>query len=65
MLIWSADANASLFSAYFDTKQCRDNFLKSYSCDPFPALSSAAFRFSFVRNLLRNLDPFESKFIRI
>ena len=34
-LVWSADEKASLFSAHFDAKQCRDGF---HSCDPFSSI---------------------------
>ena len=30
-LLWSADEKASLFSAHFDAKQCRDSFQQSHA----------------------------------
>ena len=42
----------------FDAKQGRDNFQQSHSCDLSPVLCCVAFRSSFVRSLLLNLDPY-------
>ena len=54
----SADEKASLFSAHFDAKQCRDCFQQSYSCDSSPGLCSVAFQSSIIRSLLLDLDPY-------
>ena len=54
----SADDKALLFSRHFDAKQCRDSFQQSCFCDPCPVLYSVGFRFSFVRSLLLDLDPY-------
>ena len=54
-LVWPADETASLFSAHFDAKQCRDQFQLPHSCDPSPVLCSVAFHTSFIRSLLLNL----------
>ena len=37
-LVWSAEEKASLSSAHFDTKQCRDSFQQPHFCDPSPVL---------------------------
>ena len=42
--MWSACDKASLFSAHFDAKQCRNRFRQPHSCDPFPILCSVAFQ---------------------
>ena len=57
-LVWSADEKASLFSAHFDAKHCRDSFQQPHSCDHFSALCSVVFRFSFTRSLLLHFDPY-------
>ena len=44
------------FLAHFDAKQCRNKFQQQHFCDPCKVLRSVAFRFSFVRSLLLNLD---------
>ena len=56
-LVWSADEKASLFSSHFDAKQCTDSFHQPYSCETCLVLCSVAFRSSFVRSLLLDLDP--------
>ena len=43
---------------HFDAEQARDSFQQPHSCDPSPILGSIAFRSSFIRNLLLNLDPY-------
>ena len=55
-LIWPADIEASWFLAHFDAKQCRDSFQQPQACDPYPVLCSVAFRSSFIRKLLLDLD---------
>ena len=56
-LVSSADEKASSISAHYDAKQCRDSFKQPHSCEPSPVLYSVAFRFSFIRNFLLDLDP--------
>ena len=56
-LVWSAD-EASLLSAYFDAKQCRDCFQQPHSYDSSPVLYYAAFLSIFVRSLFQDLDPY-------
>ena len=41
---------------HYNAKQCRDSFQQQHSWDPFPILCSVAFRFSFVRSLLLDLN---------
>ena len=55
---WSANEKASLFSARFEAKQRRDSFQQLHSCDPSLVLCSVAFRSSFIRGLLLDLDPY-------
>ena len=57
-LVWSVDEKASLFSAHFEAKQCRDSFQQPHSCDPTPVLYSVAFRSSSLCSLLLDLDPY-------
>ena len=57
-LVWSVDEKASMFSAYFDAKQCRESFLQPYFCGPFSVMCSVAFWSSFVRSLLLDLDSY-------
>ena len=49
---------ASLFSAHFNAKQCRDISQQPHSCEPSPVLCSVVFRSSFIRSLLVDLDPY-------
>ena len=55
-LAWSADEKASLFSAHFDDKQCRDGFQQLHSCDPSPVLCSVAFWSSSIRSFFLDLN---------
>ena len=57
-LVWASDEEATLFSAYFDAKEWRDNFHRPNSSDTFSILCCFAFRSSFVRSLLLDLDPY-------
>ena len=57
-LIWSAAAKASLISAHFDAKHCRDSLEQPHSSDPSPVLCSVVFRPSAIRSLLLDLDPY-------
>ena len=45
-----------MFSAHFDAKQCRNSFQQLHACDPSPVLCSVAFRSSFIRRLLLDLN---------
>ena len=60
-LVWSENEKASLFSGHLDAKRCRNNFYKPHSCDPSPVLCIVAFRSSFVRSLLLDLNPYGGK----
>ena len=51
----SADEKASLFSAHFEARWCRDNFQQPYSCDLSLVLCSVVFRSIFVCSLLLDL----------
>ena len=43
---------------HLDAKKCRDHFQQPHSCNPSPVQCSVAFRSSFVRSLLLNVDPY-------
>ena len=48
---------SSFFSAYFNAKKCSDSFQQPHACASSPVLCSVAFRSSFIRRLLLDMDP--------
>ena len=57
-LVCESVAKADLLSDHFDSKESRESVDLPLTCHPSPSLTTFAFRWSEVRRLLLDLDPY-------
>ena len=57
-LVCESGGKADLLSDHFGAKQSKESFDLPLTCHPFPRLTTFAFRWSEVKRLLLDLDPY-------